>query len=71
MTETNTKAQGRDDVLVDQVRRSLRRVSGVAIPEVERYGPAAVEFADRQEEEVGREVEKFRSLLADTNEVVA
>ena len=71
MTETNTKAQGRDDVLVDQVRRSLKRVSGVAIPEVERYGPAAVEFADRQEEAIGREVEKFRSLLADTNEVVA
>lgn len=71
MTETNTKAQGRDDVLVDQVRRSLRRVSGVAIPEVERYGPTAVEFADRQEEAIGREVEKFRSLLAETNEVVA
>ena len=71
MKETNRKAQGRDDVLVDQVRRSLRRVGGVVVPEVERYGPAAVEFADRQEAAIDEEVEKFRSLLAIDEEAAA
>ena len=71
MTEKKTTAQSRDDVLVNQVRRSLRRVGGVVVPEVERYGPAAVEFADRQEAAIDEEVEKFRSLLAIDEEAAA
>ena len=71
MTEKKTTAQSRDDVLVDQVRRSLRRVGGVVVPEVERYGPAAVEFTDRQEAAIDEEVEKFRSLLAIDEEAAA
>ena len=65
MTETKTKAQDRDDVLIDQVRRSLRGVSGaLMIPGPEWYGPAAVEYANRQEAAIDEEVERFRSLLA-------
>ena len=71
-TKTKAKAQDRDDVLVDQVRRSLRGVSGaMMIPGAEWYGPAAVEFADRQEAAVDQEVEAFRALLADTKEDAA
>ena len=72
MTETNTTARARDDILVDQVRRSLRGVSGaMMVPDPEWYGPAAVEFADSQEAAIDQEVEKFRALLADTEEVAA
>ena len=70
--EEKTVSRGeRNDALVKQFRSGLTRVSGVLVPDVEMYGPDAVEFVHRQEEAIDEELERFRDLLKSTGEVAA
>ena len=71
MTEKTVSRGERNDALVKQFRSGLTRVSGVLVPDVEMYGPDAVEFVARQEEAIDEEIERFRDLLESTGEVAA
>ena len=71
MTGKTVSRGERNDALVKQFRSGLTRVSGVLVPDVEMYGPDAVEFVHRQEEAIDEEIERFCDLLQRMGEVAA